>query len=71
MTTPGNHGRFDGYDVLAQSSHWDQVTQGVVLRRIGPPAPLRFFTEAFLRGQPHKAGIVKTLVEDAVEKFTP
>ena len=46
MTTPGSQGRFDGYDVLAQANHWDQVTQGVVLRRLGPPAPLRFFTES-------------------------
>jgi hypothetical protein len=45
MTTPGDEGRFDGYDVLSQANHWDQVTQGVVLRRLGPPAPLRFFTE--------------------------
>lgn len=46
MTTPGNSGRFDGYDVLRQANHWDQVTQGVVLRRLGPPAPLRFFNES-------------------------
>jgi len=45
VTTPGDHGRFDGFDVLGQSHHWDAVTQGVVLRRLGPPAPLRFFTE--------------------------
>ena len=45
MTTPGGQGRFQGYDVLAQRNHWDEVTQGVVLRRLGPPAPLRFFTE--------------------------
>ena len=45
MTTPGSQGRFDGYDVLAVSGHWDPVTTGVVLRRLGPPAPLRFFTE--------------------------
>lgn len=45
MTTPGDQGRFDGYDVLAQSNYWDEVTQGVVLRRLGPPAPLRFFGE--------------------------
>jgi len=45
VTTPGGQGRFDGYDVLAQRNHWDEVTQGVVLRRLGPPAPLRFFTE--------------------------
>jgi len=45
VSTPGNHGRFDGYDVLAQAGTWDQVTAGVVLGRLGPPAPLRYFTE--------------------------
>jgi hypothetical protein len=45
VTTPGNQGRFEGFDVLGQSHHWDIVTQGVVLRRLGPPAPLRFLTE--------------------------
>ena len=45
MSTPGDEGRFDGYDVLSQSAHWDAVTAGVVLRRLGPPAPLRFLTE--------------------------
>ena len=44
-TTPGGQGRFDGYDVLEQVPHWDQVTAGVVLRRLGPPAPLRYLTE--------------------------
>jgi gluconate 2-dehydrogenase subunit 3-like protein len=43
-TTPGGQGRFDGYDVLGQVSTWDQVTAGVVLRRLGPPEPMRFFT---------------------------
>jgi hypothetical protein len=46
VTSPGGQGRFDGYDVLGQANHWDPVTQGVVLRRLGPPAPLRFFTES-------------------------
>jgi len=46
VTTPQDRGRFDGYDVLSQVPTWDVVTQGVVLRRLGPPAPLRFFTEA-------------------------
>jgi hypothetical protein len=43
-TTPGGQGRFDGYDVLGQVPSWDDVTIGVVLRRLGPPKPLRFFT---------------------------
>ncbi len=42
--TPGGHERFPGYDVLGQVPAWDGVTQGVVLRRLGPPPPLRFFT---------------------------
>lgn len=44
--TPGRQGRFDGYDVLRQVPTWDEVTAGVVLRRLGPPAPMRFFTPA-------------------------
>jgi hypothetical protein len=43
-TTPGGDVRFPGYDVLAQRPAWDPVTTGVVLRRLGPPPPLRFFT---------------------------
>lgn len=35
--------RFPGYDVLAQAPRWDAVTQGVVLRRLGPPPSQRFF----------------------------
>ncbi len=46
MTTPGDRGRFDGYDVLAQASTWDALTAGVVLSRLGPPPPLRYFTES-------------------------
>jgi hypothetical protein len=45
-TTPGNHDRFPGFDALGQAPGWDPVTQGVVLRRLGPPPPLRFFTVA-------------------------
>jgi Gluconate 2-dehydrogenase subunit 3 len=45
-TTPGGQGRFDGYDVLREIPTWDEVTAGVVLRRLGPPEPLRFFSVA-------------------------
>jgi hypothetical protein len=45
VTPGGRQARFPGFDVLAQSEHWDQVTAGVVLSRLGPPSPLRFFTE--------------------------
>jgi Gluconate 2-dehydrogenase subunit 3 len=39
-------GRFPGFDVEAQAKHWDQVTAGVVLSRIGMPPDIRFFTPA-------------------------
>jgi pyruvate dehydrogenase (quinone) len=32
-------------------------------------AQAKGFTEAFLRGQPHKGGIVKTVVEDTIERL--
>jgi hypothetical protein len=38
--------RFPGYDVLSQEASWDRVTAGVVLARLAPPVPLRFFTLA-------------------------
>lgn len=38
--------RFPGFDVLALSKHWDQVTAGVVLARIGMAPDIRFFTPA-------------------------
>jgi hypothetical protein len=44
-TTPGDRApRFPGYDVLAERDTWDDATAGVVLSRLGPPAPLRFFS---------------------------
>lgn len=39
-------GRFPGFDVLSQSQHWDPVTAGVVLSRIGMAPDIRFFTPA-------------------------
>jgi hypothetical protein len=42
--TPGGEGdRFPGYNVLSEVDTWDAVTAGVVLARLGPPPPLRFF----------------------------
>ncbi len=37
-------GRFPGFDVLDQSGHWDPVTTGVVLSRVGMAPDIRFFT---------------------------
>ena len=42
-TTPQMVGRYPDYDVLEQADHWDAVTRRVVLERIEPPGPLRFF----------------------------
>ena len=43
-TTPGTRGRFDGFDVLGEVSHWDPVTAGAVLSRLAPDRQLSFFT---------------------------
>jgi hypothetical protein len=43
-TPGGRQPRFAGFDVLAQAQHWDPVTAGVVLARLEPPPPIRFFT---------------------------
>jgi len=44
--TPGNQGRFPGFDVLDQVEHWDAITAGAVLGRLDPPAGFGFFTPA-------------------------
>jgi Gluconate 2-dehydrogenase subunit 3 len=51
VTAPGSHpagggGRFPGFDPLAQARHWDPVTAGAVLSRLGKPPDMRFFTPA-------------------------
>jgi Gluconate 2-dehydrogenase subunit 3 len=40
----GAPARFPGYDVLGQRRTWDDATAAVVLGRLGPPPPVRFFT---------------------------
>lgn len=42
--TPGGKGRFPGFDVLEQADGWDDVTAGVVLRRLDPGVDVSFFT---------------------------
>jgi hypothetical protein len=39
-------GRFPGFDSVAQAPHWDAVTAGVVLSRLGMPPDVRFFSPA-------------------------
>ncbi len=39
-------GRFPGFDSAAQAPHWDAVTAGVVLSRLGLAPDVRFFSPA-------------------------
>lgn len=42
-TTPQMIGRYPDYDVLESADTWDEATRRVVLARLDPPGPLRFF----------------------------
>jgi Gluconate 2-dehydrogenase subunit 3 len=42
--TPQMIGRYPDYDVLDAIDTWDEATRKVVLARLEPPGPLRFFT---------------------------
>lgn len=44
--TPQMIGRYPDFDVLASKDSWDDATRQVVLARLEPPGPLRFFTAA-------------------------
>jgi hypothetical protein len=44
--TPQGRGRYPGFDVLDSVAVWDDVTAGVVLGRLAPPAEPAFFTPA-------------------------
>ncbi|HET8929611.1 MAG TPA: gluconate 2-dehydrogenase subunit 3 family protein [Acidimicrobiales bacterium] len=43
-TTPQMIGRYPDYDVMDSIGTWDAVTRSVVLNRLEPHGPLRFFT---------------------------
>ncbi|OBI48029.1 gluconate 2-dehydrogenase subunit 3 family protein [Mycobacterium sp. E796] len=43
-TTPQMIGRYPDFDVLQTADSWDDATRKVVLARLEPPGPLRFFT---------------------------
>jgi len=55
---------FPGFDVLDDASRWDAVTQGVVLSRVGPPPPIRFFT-------PEEERVARPLVDRLVDNDEP
>lgn len=42
--TPQMIGRYPDFDVLDTTHTWDEATKKVVLARLEPPGPLRFFT---------------------------
>ena len=42
--TPQMIGRYPDFDVLETADSWDEATKKVVLARLEPPGPLRFFT---------------------------
>lgn len=44
-TTPQMIGRYPDYDVLDAVDTWDEATRKVVLARLDPPGPFRFFTD--------------------------
>ena len=39
-------GYYAGFSTVSQKSYWDATTRAVVLARLDPPAPLRFFTSS-------------------------
>lgn len=46
LSADAGGGRFPGFDVLAQSEHWDAKTRSVVMARLGVLPDIRFFTAA-------------------------
>ncbi|HEY2674893.1 MAG TPA: gluconate 2-dehydrogenase subunit 3 family protein [Rugosimonospora sp.] len=60
--TPGDHGeKFPGFDVVAQLPTWDVVTAGVVLNRLGPPPPIRFFDR-------HEEAVARALLDQLLDQ---
>lgn len=43
--TPGEKGRFDGFDVMSQQRYWDEVTAKTVSERLVERRQLTFFSE--------------------------
>jgi hypothetical protein len=43
-TTPQMIGRYPDYDVIANAGNWDEATREVVMSRLAPSGPLRFFS---------------------------
>lgn len=60
--------RFPGFDVLHQAGSWDEVTSDVVLDRLQPASPLRFFDP---REALTAAGLFDQLLDQRAEPRVP
>lgn len=55
-------GYYPGYSTLSQQEFWDEATRRVVLRRLEPPPPIRFFTAEEARTM--EAVVARVLPQD-------
>lgn len=61
---PGSGGgRYPGFSTLGQAKHWDEATVSVVMRRLGRPADLRFFT-------PAEEGVARALFDQLLDQHS-
>ncbi len=67
-TTPQMIGRYPDYDVLEETDRWDHATKKVVLARLDPAAPMRFFTDA---EQPALRALCDTVLAQDTEPRVP
>ncbi len=67
-TTPQMIGRYPDYDVLDNVDTWDDATKKVVLARLDPPEPLRFFAA---EEEPTLRAFCDTVLAQDVEPRVP
>jgi hypothetical protein len=60
----GDNERFPGFNVLTQADHWDGITAGVVMSRLGMPPGIRFFT-------PREEATATTLFDQLLDQRDP
>ena len=67
-TTPQMIGRYPDYNVLDTVDTWDEATKKVVLARLEPPGPMRFFTA---EEQPTLRALCDTVLAQDTEPRVP